>query len=206
MISTVGTRRTERPSGFTIVELMIVIAIIAVLASSVVVVARGMRKRALESATKAELAKIQVLVEKYKDNNGRYPNATRRVGMYHVNVWNSMTAEQRLFVMLFEASDQYRQQEIREDFVYDSDDDALEEDGTKSAVEEDNVAVPVLIDPYGNQIAFRCAAKSYFMYSLGPDGVTAETDMLDNDGDGTADPADTDEDKLNGKVGDDILL
>lgn len=67
---------TRRSSGFTIVELLIVIALIAILAVIVVVTYRGIQDRAKNSVKISDIKATQQLVETYKVINGEYPKTT----------------------------------------------------------------------------------------------------------------------------------
>ena len=64
-------------SGFTIVELLIVIIVIGVLASISVVAFNGVRAQALESEKKSKLSQIQKALELYKVSNGTYPGVNQ---------------------------------------------------------------------------------------------------------------------------------
>jgi hypothetical protein len=66
-----------------------------------------------------------------------------------------------------------------------------------------------LLDHWGNPYGYAGDAESvvhnrgkWDVFSIGPDGVTASNDGVDNDGDGEAD--EPDERRMNGAVGDDI--
>ena len=63
--------RTE--SAFTLVELLIVIAIIAILASLVLAAAGGVQKKGARSRTEGEIAAIVAAMESFKADNGDYP-------------------------------------------------------------------------------------------------------------------------------------
>lgn len=58
------------PDGFTVMELLIVIAIIAILASSVIASVRRARESAYFSKAKLEMKSIVGSLELYKDDNG----------------------------------------------------------------------------------------------------------------------------------------
>lgn len=60
-------------SGFTIVELLVVIVVIAVLASISIVAFTGVQQRAKDSQRKSDIATIQKALELYKGENGTYP-------------------------------------------------------------------------------------------------------------------------------------
>jgi prepilin-type N-terminal cleavage/methylation domain-containing protein len=59
--------------AFTLIELLTVIAIIGILAAITLSVSKGVRTRALQSRTKAELAVISQALEAYKRQYGDYP-------------------------------------------------------------------------------------------------------------------------------------
>lgn len=68
------TRRSS--PGFTIVELLIVVAVIAIVAAIVVVVYRGIQDRARNSIKINDIKTSQRLVETYRVINGEYPKTT----------------------------------------------------------------------------------------------------------------------------------
>jgi prepilin-type N-terminal cleavage/methylation domain-containing protein len=60
--------------GFTVLELLIVIAIIGILASVIIPSVNGGREKALKSRTLSELKTMATALELYRnDNNGNYP-------------------------------------------------------------------------------------------------------------------------------------
>lgn len=63
----------KNKSGFTIVELIIVIVIIAILATITIVAYRGVQGRARDDRRKTDIASITKAMEIYYDDNGRYP-------------------------------------------------------------------------------------------------------------------------------------
>lgn len=63
----------NRRPGFTIVELLIVIVVIAILAAITIVAYSGLQQRARDSQRQSELSTIQKVLELYKANNGAYP-------------------------------------------------------------------------------------------------------------------------------------
>lgn len=63
----------NRQTGFTIVELLIVIVIIGILAAIVIVAYNGIQTRANNTAKINELKSIHKLFEAYKALNGQYP-------------------------------------------------------------------------------------------------------------------------------------
>ncbi|HSW91154.1 MAG TPA: type II secretion system protein [Candidatus Saccharimonadales bacterium] len=66
-------KRQQGQPGFTIVELLIVIVVIAILAAITVVAYNGSQSRAKQARIQADLSSVQELVESYKVMNGTYP-------------------------------------------------------------------------------------------------------------------------------------
>ncbi|MDB5177083.1 MAG: exported protein of unknown function [Candidatus Saccharibacteria bacterium] len=64
----------RRITGFTIVELLIVIVVIGILAAIVIISYNGVTKRSQTSAITSELKQWQKLFEAYKSLNGNYPS------------------------------------------------------------------------------------------------------------------------------------
>lgn len=65
--------KRNKDSGFTIVELLIVIVIIGILATVVIVSYNGITKKARESTLMSDLNNDARLLEMYKVENGDYP-------------------------------------------------------------------------------------------------------------------------------------
>lgn len=72
-------QRNTRP-GFTIVELLIVIVVIAILAAITIVAYNGIQQRARDSQRKSDIATIIKALELYYAENGSYPNSTCSLG------------------------------------------------------------------------------------------------------------------------------
>ena len=67
--------KTQAQKGFTIVELLIVVVVIAILAAITIVSYNGITNRANASAAKSTAATLQKKAELYQSENGRYPIA-----------------------------------------------------------------------------------------------------------------------------------
>ena len=63
----------NKHSGFTIVELLIVIVVIAILAAITVVAFNGIQQRARDNGRITKIQSIAKAIELYKVDNGRYP-------------------------------------------------------------------------------------------------------------------------------------
>jgi len=64
-----------KQKGFTIVELLIVIVVIAILAAITIVSYNGVQSRAKDSSRDSGAKTIRTVLELYKADNGGYPNA-----------------------------------------------------------------------------------------------------------------------------------
>ena len=70
--------------GFTLIEMLIVIAIISILASVFLVGLRGFRAGAYDSRRMADMQKVQAYLEIYYTRNRLYPN---------VSTWSALQSE-----------------------------------------------------------------------------------------------------------------
>ncbi len=66
-------RWERKQTGFTIVELLIVIVVIAILAAITIVAFNGIQARARDSERTAEAKLLQNAIEMYRVDNGTYP-------------------------------------------------------------------------------------------------------------------------------------
>lgn len=63
----------DRRQGFTLVEILLVVAILGILAGVAVVSLKGRTKTASISATRASIQAIQTAIDTYEVDNGMYP-------------------------------------------------------------------------------------------------------------------------------------
>jgi general secretion pathway protein G len=69
-------RRQKAKSGFTLIEILVVLVIIMILAGIIVGAAKYAQVRAARSRTQAEIATMETALESYKSDNGVYPRST----------------------------------------------------------------------------------------------------------------------------------
>lgn len=70
----------KNESGFTIVELLIVIVIIGILAAITIVAYNGVTTKANDAAARSNAESIQKVVEAYNADNGSYPTFAQLIG------------------------------------------------------------------------------------------------------------------------------
>ena len=70
----------KKAHGFTIVELLIVIVIIAILAAITLVAYNGITARANDSRRRSDIKNIETALEIYFADNGQYPAVTNGIG------------------------------------------------------------------------------------------------------------------------------
>lgn len=78
-----------KKSGFTIVELLIVIVVIAILAAISIVAYNGIQQRGRDTQRSSDIANIKKALEVYRIHNGGYPTCVSTV--YQVNTSGNQT-------------------------------------------------------------------------------------------------------------------
>jgi general secretion pathway protein G len=79
-------RLYKKQKGFTLVELMVVIIILAVLTGIAIPSYLALRNRAREQATRSEMQNMATALEIYNADNVGYPDALADLAPYMVNV------------------------------------------------------------------------------------------------------------------------
>lgn len=72
----------SRPSGFTLIELMVVVAIIGILLALLLPGIAAARKKARIAAAKQAMSAIGMALDKYRDDFGRFPPDDKQMGTY----------------------------------------------------------------------------------------------------------------------------
>ncbi len=70
-----GINISKNQKGFTIVELLIVVVVIAILAAITIVAYNGITSRTRQSMMQSDLQQTAKLIENYKTTNGSYPGS-----------------------------------------------------------------------------------------------------------------------------------
>ncbi len=82
-------RSKNYPQGFTIVELLIVIVVIAILAAISVVAYSGLQSRAQAAVIQSDLATAKKKLLIYQADNGQFPATTANLGNADISVTRS---------------------------------------------------------------------------------------------------------------------
>lgn len=80
--------KTNLKSGFTIIELIVVVIVLGILVGITIVSYNGAQGRARDADRKADIANLVKALEMYYDDNGRYPTASG-TNSTAGNVWYS---------------------------------------------------------------------------------------------------------------------
>jgi len=101
--------KTRWTRSFTLIELMVVVAVIAILAGLVLGGVGAVRQRAARGQAKAEVAAIEAGLARYQMDFGQYPVAVGALssGAYALNPNNYVTPGQTLFTNLW-GTNKYR--------------------------------------------------------------------------------------------------
>jgi len=75
--TTYMTLTDQKQTGFTIVELLIVIVVVGILAVIIIVSYNGITSKAQETSVKHDMRNIAKQVEIYKLDDGQYPSSTK---------------------------------------------------------------------------------------------------------------------------------
>lgn len=81
----------KHTSGFTIVELLIVIVVIAILAALVLTAFSGVQARARDNERKSDLASVAKFLETYYIDNGAYPPYVNSGAGMSIASWRAST-------------------------------------------------------------------------------------------------------------------
>ncbi|HEY8835613.1 MAG TPA: type II secretion system protein [Chthoniobacterales bacterium] len=168
----------KRRAAFTIIELLIVMAIILVLAGLILVTSNYVQKKGYRSRAEAEIAAISAALENYKADNGVYPRgksvATPQSGTptYSVAATGTDDLNARTDLTSTDAKYQDASRYLYEQLSGDSTLDLSPEAGNKSYMpfKESNLALikdasgktvglSYIKDPFGNSYGYSTACQ-----------------------------------------------
>jgi len=190
---------SARGRGFTLIEMLVVMVIMAILAASVAVVLIGMRDKARVAKAGSQLLAIGAALDAYRDEFGSYPPDTG----YGLDMATSPGTYDAgsLWRYLLQRVRDPKTGEALGPFLQDWPRDDLRSYADASAGKSFYLA-----DPWGRPYGFVGEKRrlvhnpgSFDIFSVGPDGVTASDepgaepnlayDGVDNDGSGRIDDA-----------------
>lgn len=137
--------RPHRRSGFTLLELMIVLVILSVLAAAFLVVAGRVFKQSTDRKCLSRLQQLAVMIEQYRTIEGEYPDDRLPAGAA-TNAMN--VGSEALYLAFFDPA--YTGEVPSQDWLVNTDGDQTSRTMTRLASRE----LFEFGDPWGNPIAF----------------------------------------------------
>lgn len=142
-------RRKRSGDAFTIVELLVVMAIILVLAGLILGTSSYVHNKGARSRAEAEIAAMSAALENYKADNGAYPTSATLDARLAIDFSQYQAATKILY----------------DDLTGDSNDDGVPGPGTsymafKSNQLQEHGADTFLKDPFGNSYGYSTAYSS----------------------------------------------
>ena len=189
---------SKRQQGFTLVELLMVIAVILILAGITFGISRGVQNAQARAKAKAELATISLALETYKSKNGDYPwisvpnvaNDSSVINASHVLLktlvgWQSVEGTQ------VGSNDSNGVEFTKGDNILDVSKLSLSLDWPNSDLEEPPSPTTYFLDPWGNPYVYLYKNPSnsnewdrfgYVIFSRGADGRASSTGITETTG------------------------
>jgi prepilin-type N-terminal cleavage/methylation domain-containing protein len=133
----------HRRSGFTLVELLVVLAILSLLLTFGFRAFQGWISQGEVAATEARLTHVEMLLEQYKNAQGDYPSS--KLDSYGIKVRNRVNEGNEALVLALAHKD-YGGNGIDEDYLEDLEEDAPDKNVTKFA----NAKLLEVVDEWHN--------------------------------------------------------
>lgn len=169
---TAGTRHARSRAGFTLLEIMVVIAIIGLLMGLVAVAVSRQSGAGRIADCRARIEQFALLLESYKDRTGDYPSA--KLAALGVRDANQVNEGIEAAVAALRAAD-WGGRRPEERWLSN-----IDEDSSKTLKSADgSSALLELVDPWDDPIAY-IPASSYgdsFIYRVGEGGSSADVTL-----------------------------
>jgi len=197
----------QRRGGFTLVEVLIVVSIIAILASLSMVAVQSIKRKAKATTAKTEIAGFRDAIARYRNDERRLPGAGRSKKKFS----SDTNHFPELFLAIYDAPkpkgkggrsapylDLDHERIVVEDEDYDEEDPEASRWKIATKQERRNSKVDkYYLDPFQQVYVYRCNLgqkerdwmmnpRTYDFYSVGEDGI-------DQTADGEHDEADSDD-------------
>ncbi len=131
-------------AGFTLIELLVVVSIIAALASATIVGVSAAQKKSRIKDTQVRIKIIEEILERYKNENGEYPQPVSedRMGTFFDQEWRTGAASMLYQVITGDGNDQIQGYKPRGDESAGSSSDTGEFGSTKGKIYLQDANVP----------------------------------------------------------------
>ncbi len=152
-------RFNVRDRGFTLIEILVVIAIILVLAGLILSTAGYVQKKAARSRAETEIAAMSAALESYKADNGIYPTDHDRTENVNPDDPPPATASQFLYEQLSGDANDDRTAEGKSYFTF--------KPNMLSPLDQSEM-VQYIRDPFGNPYGYSTARATGQIYGYNP--------------------------------------
>ena len=170
-----GSGQAPSSSGFTLIELMVVMTIIAILSGIVLGTSNYANQKAMKGRAQAEIAALENALESYKNDKGQYPVSATQVHFPYNNP-ASIVGAKTLFTALSGNS-------AGTGLIPDATNRAyfteLNEGKNGNVKKDTSDSTYYFIDPYGfpycyisGNTAIQTNRATFDLWSLGPDALT----------------------------------
>ncbi len=173
--STPPSDRRDRVAGFTLVELLTVLAIIGVLCAITLGVMRGVQEKALEAQANAQLSSMAQALAEFKLQYGDYPQTEDDPGNAKGGLCDALTGKVGPTMVSLGTSATWGKNYL----------DLTKFQITNSAQVNTTAGTSEILDPWGNQYRYIYKAQgvtgaawtnpSYLLYSAGVDGKSNDS-------------------------------
>ena len=165
-----------RKKGFSLIELLVVISVIAILMGIILPSVGAYRKRAMKAKTRADINQLSMALEAYKNDYRRYPSITGSTDYYmalNTLLYKALTGD--------ENGDGVRSGVENDKHSY------LALNMVSIEKNENGAVQPYLVDAYENRIGYwpyptYHNRTRFNLWSKGSDGITGTGAKMGDDG------------------------